>query len=266
VDNAIYTVVGGAAVVIVLFRVWKKQIVREYEVGLKYSNGRFAGALGPGAYWMLRWRGDITTLDKRRQSMIVPSQDLITADHIGIKLSLIVAYEVVDPVKASHTVADYKAELYSAAQLALRRVASEFKVEELLTVRSQLGDKLLPDVKAAAESLGLAVHSVDCRDIMFPGDLKKTFAEVLRAQKEGQAALERARGETAALRSLANAARMINDNPGLLHLRTLQAVSGGSGNTIVLGTSSGIIPVSRPNGSPKSNTPDNGGDDAQDLT
>jgi regulator of protease activity HflC (stomatin/prohibitin superfamily) len=264
VENQIFFVVGGAALVIVLLKVLKKHTVREYEVGLKYINGRFAGALGPGAYWMLKWRGDVTTLDKRRQSLIVPSQELITADHIGIKLSLIVAYDVVDPVKASHTVADYKAELYSTAQLALRRVASEFKVEELLTVRSQLGDKLLPSVKAAAELLGLAVHSVDCRDIMFPGDLKKTFTEVLRAQKEGQAALERARGETAALRSLANAARMINDNPGLLHLRTLQAVSGGSGNTIVLG-SSGIIPVSRQNGSPKSSAPDDG-DDAQDLT
>lgn len=256
-DNVVFLVLSGAAVAIVALNSLKKHIVHEYEVGLQYSNGRFVRAVGPGAYWMLRRRGEMNALDKRRQSMTVASQELITADHIGIKLSLIVTYHVADPVKASHTVADYRGELYTAAQLALRRVASEFKVEELLTVRSQLGDKLLPDVKVAAESLGLAVHSVDCRDIMFPGDLKKTFAEVLRAQKEGQAALERARGETAALRSLANAARMINDNPGLLHLRTLQAITSGSGNTVVLGTPSGIVPVTRSNSGPAPNIAEN---------
>jgi regulator of protease activity HflC (stomatin/prohibitin superfamily) len=266
VENVIYVVLAVVVVAIIKVNFFKKHVVREYEIGLLYSNGRFARALGPGAYWMLRRRSEVTNLDKRRQSMAVASQELVSADQVGIKLSLVVTYEVADPLKAMHLVSDYRAELYSAAQLAIRRVASELKIEELLTVRTQLGEKLLPQVKSAAEQIGLTVHSVDCRDIMFPGDLKKTFSDVLRAQKEGQAALERARGETAALRSLANAARMINDNPGLLHLRTLQAVSAGSGNTIVLGTSPGIIPVSRQSGSTQSSAPDNGGDDAQDLT
>lgn len=146
--------------------------------------------------------------------------------------------------------ADYKAELYSAAQLALRRAASEFKVEDLLSVRTQLGEKLLPEVGSAAETIGLKVHAVDCRDIMFPGDLKKTFGEIVRAQKEGQAALARARGETAALRSLANAARMINDNPGLLQLRTLQALACGSGNTVVLGMPPGLVPLQKREAAP----------------
>jgi regulator of protease activity HflC (stomatin/prohibitin superfamily) len=81
---------------------------------------------------------------------------------------------------------------------------------------------------------------------MFPGDLKKTFAEVVRAQKQGQAALEQARGETAALRNLANAARMLEKNPALLQLRTLHTISGLAGQggvTVVLGLPPGANPA-----------------------
>ena len=70
---------------------------------------------------------------------------------------------------------------------------------------------------------------------MVPSELKRAFAGIVAARREGEAALERARGETAALRSLANAGRMIEDNPGLLQLRILQQLGGSSGNTIMLG-------------------------------
>jgi hypothetical protein len=78
---------------------------------------------------------------------------------------------------------------------------------------------------------------------MFPGELKKIFAQAVKAQKEGLAQLERARGETAALRSLANAARMIEQNPALLQLRLLQAVGENSGNTFVLGVPGQTMPL-----------------------
>ena len=83
---------------------------------------------------------------------------------------------------------------------------------------------------------------------MFPGELRKIFSEVVKAQKEGQAALERARGETASLRNLANAARMIEGSPGLMNLRVLQTIAnaaGGAGNTFVMGVPQGIVPVGK---------------------
>jgi len=63
--------------------------------------------------------------------------------------------------------------------------------------------------------------------------------KLFKARKEGEAALERARGETAALRSLANAARMLQDNPQLMQLRMLQAMGESAGNTLVVGLPSG---------------------------
>jgi len=78
---------------------------------------------------------------------------------------------------------------------------------------------------------------------MFPGELKRTFAQVVTARKDGLAALERARGETAALRNLANAAKLVDANPALLQLRLLQQIAESAGNTIVLGLPSSATPL-----------------------
>jgi len=80
---------------------------------------------------------------------------------------------------------------------------------------------------------------VAIRDVMVPGELKRAYAAVLAARKDGEAALERARGETASLRNLANSARLLDDSPGLLRLRALQEVGKSTGNTIMLGLDGG---------------------------
>lgn len=211
-----------------------KTVVREYEAGLLYRNGRFLGCVGPGAHYLFRPWSKIETIDKRRRTITIAGQELLSADHIGLKLSLALAFEVVDAAKAKHAAQDYASELYIAAQLVLRKVVAGMKIDDLIADRSALGDQLFIEVSSCAEGLGLKLHSIQGKDVMFPGELKKVFSEVLRAQKEGQAALERARGETAALRSLANAARMIEANPALLNLRILQSISA-TGNTLVLG-------------------------------
>lgn len=107
-------------------------------------------------------------------------------------------------------------------------------------------------VKAKAADFGLRLITVSVKDIMFPGKLKEIFAQVVTARKEGLAALEKARGETAALRSLANAARMLEGNPNLLQLRLLQAVGESSGSTLVLGlppAAAGVISAASKEGS-----------------
>jgi regulator of protease activity HflC (stomatin/prohibitin superfamily) len=86
-----------------------------------------------------------------------------------------------------------------------------------------------------AVALGISLQKIEVRDIILPGDLKRAFAQTISAQKEGLANLERARGETASLRSLANAAKLMQDHPGLLQLRAIQAIEASKGNTITLG-------------------------------
>jgi regulator of protease activity HflC (stomatin/prohibitin superfamily) len=119
--------------------------------------------------------------------------------------------------------------------LAVREVISTSKADELMENRAGFAEKIRVLAEPQVQRLGLKLLAADLKDLMISGDLKKSFAQVVRARKEGEAALERARGETAALRSLANAARMLQDNPQLMQLRMLQAMGESAGNTLVVG-------------------------------
>ncbi len=91
----------------------------------------------------------------------------------------------------------------------------------------------------------LNVHADEVKDVMFPAELKRAFSDVLKAKQKGQAALERARGEGAALRNLANAARVLEGNPALMNLRLMQSLTAAqnAGNTLVLGVPGGFVPL-----------------------
>ena len=125
-----------------------------------------------------------------------------------------VAFKVTDPARALHEFESYQSELHLATQLALRTAVGESSVEDLLEHRLDLGARLHELVTAKAPELGVEIEAVELRDLMLPGNLKSAFADVLLQRAAGLAALERARGESAALRSLANAARVLDSTPG----------------------------------------------------
>jgi regulator of protease activity HflC (stomatin/prohibitin superfamily) len=199
--------------------------IHETEIGLRYRRGRYERELAPGGHWLVGPGLRVDRVDARRRLMVVGSQEVLTSDSVQLRLSAVVAYRVVDAPLAMHEVESYEQELHVAAQLALRTVVGEATAEELLEQRLDDGTRLKELVSERATALGLEVFDVDVRDVMLPGDVKAAFAEVLRARAEGRAALERARGESAALRNLANAARVIEGNPALMNLRLLQAMT-----------------------------------------
>jgi regulator of protease activity HflC (stomatin/prohibitin superfamily) len=222
----------------------RRVTVFEFERGLRYRRGRFIGTLQPGTHWVTRRGGTITKVDVRPYVLAIPGQELLTSDGIGVKVSLIAGVEVVDPAAAINQVQNYTTTLYALIQVALRQIVSSRSLEELIAGRTDVGPKVLEASAQPALAFGLKVTSIDVRDLMLPGDLKRIFAQEVAARKEGLAALEKARGETAALRNLANAARMIEDNPALMQLRLLQQLGATGGNTVVLGDT-GIIPVAK---------------------
>jgi regulator of protease activity HflC (stomatin/prohibitin superfamily) len=209
--------------------------VYEFERGLKYSRGRFVGGVEPGQHWIYAPKTQIRKLDVRPTFVSVPGQDVLTADGVTLRVSLAVEYEIVDPERAVNSVEDYRDALYLTVQLALRDLVGGTEVDDLLSKRAEIGRTLLEQTASALEKFGLRIASVELKDIMFPGDLKRMMAQVVQARKEGQAAVEKARGETAALRNLANAARLMEGNPALMQLRLLQQLAGSSGNTVVVG-------------------------------
>ena len=221
----------------------KRVIVYEYQRGLRYRRGHYVSTLGPGLYWVFPLFSSIVPIDVRPESITITGQDVISADGVTLKVSVAAEFQVADPNVAVNKTANFRTGLYLSLQMALREIVGREKIDAILENRAGFGAKLMEISAKKSLEYGLKLISADVKDLMFPGEMKKAFALVVRAQKEGQAALERARGETAALRSLANAARMMDDNPNLLQLRALQALEVSSGNTLLLGLPNGSAPV-----------------------
>jgi regulator of protease activity HflC (stomatin/prohibitin superfamily) len=243
----LFIVLAMLIVTVALLKIGKIRhtyIVSEGYAGLLYHKGKFVRVLAPGRH--VHWGRHFTIrwVDVRRALLVIPGQDVLTSDNVGLKLSLLVFYQVTDAAKATHDTQNWQSDLHNAAQLALRAVVASLAVEALLNQRFGVGAQLLARVQPEAAKIGINVLAVEVRDVMFPADLKRAFADVLKAKQEGQAALERARGESAALRNLANAARVLEGNPALMNLRLMQSLSAAqsAGNTLVLGVP-GFVPL-----------------------
>ncbi len=213
-------------------------IIYEFQRGLKYHKGKFVGVLNAGRYWIFSRSTTVTTIDVRPKFISVPGQEVLSADSVTLKVSVTARYEIIDPNLAVNKIENYTEAFYSIVQLAIRDIIGSMKIDEILEQRAVLNQKLMELTVSKAEEFGIKIQLIGIKDIMFPGELKKIFAKVVEAQKEGLAALERARGETAALRNLANAAKVLEDNPALMQLRALQS----TGNTVVIGVGGAVFP------------------------
>ena len=223
-------------------------LVPEGYAGLLYQRGKFVEVLSAGEH--VRWGRKFTlgVADLRKTSLLVAGQEVLTSDNVGIKTSLLVTYQVTDPVKAAHETQNWQGDLYNVAQIALRAVAGGVTIEALLGQRLDIGAQLLARVQPDVAKVGINVTAIEVKDVTLPNDLKRAFADVLKAKQEGQAALERARGESASLRSLANAARVLEVNPALQNLRLMQSLPAAqhAGSTLVLGMPGGFVPLKQP--------------------
>ena len=223
-----------AAAMIAVWRLLRRVTVYEYERGLKYVKGVFKEVVEPGQHWYVSVFTTVRKIDVRPKFITLPGQEVLSADGVTLKVSLAASYEVENPNVAVNDVQDYEAALYLHLQIALRDIIGTATAETLLEQRETFGPRILEKTTEVAAELGLKLNVVDMKDIMFPGQLKQIFSQVVAARKEGEAALERARGEDAALRKLANTAKLLEGNPSLMQLRLLQAVGESSGNTIML--------------------------------
>jgi regulator of protease activity HflC (stomatin/prohibitin superfamily) len=235
--------VGLVIVVVALAVRFDRTTVYDYQRGLRYTDGRFTGLVDPGAHWIYRPITFIRIVDMRTSVLAIAGQELVTSDGVTVKVSLAVQRRLVDPVVAINDVEDYYASTYSLIQVALRETVGAMTIDEVLQRRSDIGPEVLQRSQDAVRELGVELVAVDVKDLMLPAASKKLLGQVVDARQRGLAALEKARGETAALRSLANAARMVEANPSLLQLRLLQQLESTSGNTVLLGMPATGTPV-----------------------
>lgn len=241
---AAIAVVSVLAVNIVRARYRHEFIVSDGFAGLLYHEGKLAETLAPGRHvrWGRHYR--IVHSDTRKTLLQVAGQEVLSADNVSVKLSVVLTTQVVDAVKNVQGADSYTAHLYSATQTAIRTVVAGVAMEALLTQRVAIAAQVRELVLPQAEAVGVQLHTLEVRDVMLPGELRKAFTEVLKARQDGQAALERARGESAALRNLANAARLIEGQPALATLRFLQTLEASeTGQTLVMSDVASLFPA-----------------------
>jgi regulator of protease activity HflC (stomatin/prohibitin superfamily) len=224
--------------------------IQDFQSGLLVHNGVVIRDLGPGRYRAWNLRTEIVPYDRRERVLTVAGQEILTSDQLPVRVSVLVNQRIVDTRLYRSKQADPEVRVYGEVQVECRARVSSRTLDQLLSERTAMTEGFAEKLNAVTLPLGVEVTGVELRDITLAGPAKQAYAEVWKAQKEGLAALERARGEHASLRSLANAARILKGNPELMNLRLLQALSGGPGKpapTVVLG-SQGMLPVSRETG------------------
>jgi regulator of protease activity HflC (stomatin/prohibitin superfamily) len=229
---------------VLLFRTYfARVVVQDHQAGLLYESGKLTRTLPSGGYWLFRPYGAVTLVDLRTRVVTVPSQEVLTSDNVSIRVSLLLRYRVERPDVAIRAAVSYEDVVYADAQVALREQIGALPVEELVTKRDEIAASLNERVAPKAQAIGLVLESVGIKDFVFPPTVRQVFQKVVEARKASQASLESARGEIATLRSLANAARMLDNNPSLVTLKTLQTVADGK-HTIVLGGAGAVLPIS----------------------
>lgn len=200
--------------------------VDRHKVGVAFQDGEYVETLPPGQYaW---WRGvadaKLVEVDLREETLDVVGQEIMTADKVTLRMNAMVTYRVID-ARLSVTVADGAMQsLYREAQLALRAVVSTRELDAFLTDKDAVTAEFEQAVRRRAGELGLEIVSVGVRDVILPGDMKDLMNKVTEAKKAAEANLIVRREETAAMRSQANTARLLADNPTLMRLRELEVL------------------------------------------
>ncbi len=214
-------------------------VVHEGQSALLFRHGKFHRLLEPGRHRFIGSGHEVKSFDTRSSDLAICGQEFLTADKAGLKVSAVVEYHIADPLLFHRSAANPLGSLYHAVQIALRQQVGGQTLEALVEKKADFSAALLEDVRPHAARLGLVLDRVAVRDLMIGGDLKKVFTEALAARQQSLVTLEKARAEAAAIRTLANAARVFETHPALLQLKFLQALEkadGGIAQPLALGT------------------------------
>ena len=208
--------------------------------GMLLVDGKHVETLAPGRYAL--WKNvaavKLVTLDLRETVLDVSGQEIMTADKVTLRINIDVTYRIVDPTRAVSATDDVRQTLYREVQHALRAAVAARELDALLAGKDEAAREVEQALRGRASELGLAISSVGIRDLILPGDMKELMNKVTEAKKAAEANLIARREETAAIRSQANTARLLVENPTLMRLRELEVlekIAAGGQLKIVLG-------------------------------
>ncbi len=201
------------------------RVVQEYERGVIFRLGRLVGAKGPGLFFILPIVDRMVKVDLRVVTLDVPAQEAITRDNVTVKVNAVVFFRVVKPADAIVQVEDFRRATWNISQTTLRNVLGQSMLDELLSNREQVNQKLQQIIDEQTEPWGVKVSIVEVKDVELPQSMQRAMARQAEAEREKRAKIIHAEGEFSAAQQLAEAAALMSANAGAMQLRYLQTLT-----------------------------------------
>ena len=200
------------------------KVVNQYERGVVLTLGRFTGVREPGLRVIIPIFQRMIRVDIRTTPIDVPKQEVITKDNVTVGVDAVVYFRVVDAPKSVLENTNYIISTSQFAQAALRDVAGQVDMDDLLSKRDDISRQIKEIVDAETDKWGVDIQSVKLQNIELPNDMKRAMAKQAEAERERRANIINADGEKLASQTLADAAGILSAVPGALNLRTLNTL------------------------------------------
>jgi len=214
------------ALVIVFYVFSSIQILSEYERGVIFRLGKLLPKpKGPGVVLVFRPIDRIVRMSLRTVVHDVPPQDIITRDNVSVKVNAVVYYRVIDPLRAVVEVENFSYATSQLAQTTLRSVLGQAEMDDLLSERDRLNQKLQEILDKQTDPWGIKVSAVEVKHVDLPQDMQRAMARQAEAEREKRAKIIHAEGELIASEKLAQAAAIIDREPAAITLRYLQTLT-----------------------------------------
>ncbi len=210
--------------------------INEYERGVKFQFGKFISVMEPGWRIVIPVIQAYQKVDIRIKAVDVPDQDAITKDNVSVNVNAVLYYKVSNAESAIIKVEYFDYAVSQLAQTTMRDVVGEVTLDELLTNRDEISQRIQEIVDKATDPWGIKIVSVDLKHIELPEDMKRVIAKQAEAEREKRAVIIKAEGEVIAADNMSKAANILASANGALHLRTLQSIndlSSDQSNTVI---------------------------------
>ena len=201
------------------------RVVNEYERGVIFRLGRLIGAKGPGLFFLIPIVDRMVKISLRTVTFDVTPQEIITRDNVPVKVNAVVYFRVLDPCKAVVEVENYQLATMQIAQTTLRGVLGQSELDDLLSEREKINQRLQQIIDEQTDPWGIKVSIVEVKEVELPDTMKRAMASQAESERNRRAKIINAEGEFQASEKLVAASRILEQSPLGIQLRYLQVAT-----------------------------------------